>query len=117
MFQTNQNAEIPSFNRRASDPGNPKFRKPALEGLLTPLQTALFLAVSIATVYRMAESLEIPCVKFRGNLRFEPKRLAAWLTKQRKFDLEDLDLDELSAGQTWKDEPRIENSQKTTGGK
>lgn len=110
MIQAQQEIPFnnPNLNRRSTDPGNPLYRPQPLPALLTPPQAAQLLAVSQSTVYRMAESRTLPCVKVGGSLRFHLPDLVAWIKAQSKALVED-----------WQDElpkPRIKNSSKTTGG-
>lgn len=57
-----------------------------LEGRKTALTVravAEFLSVSDDTVYRMAGESELPYLRARGSLRFDPGDVAAWLNRQR----------------------------------
>ncbi len=108
QHQTESAQTSPNLNRRSTDPGNPLYRPQPYPALLTPLQAAEFLAVSQSTVYRMAESRSMPCVKVGGSLRFHLPDLMAWVQTQSKAPVSD-----------WQSEvskPRIKSSSKTTGG-
>jgi excisionase family DNA binding protein len=48
------------------------------ETIMNIHEVATLLGLSESLVYRMAASQQIPHVRFRGALRFDPAELAAW---------------------------------------
>ena len=52
-----------------------------MEKLLTPQQVADLLSVSIDTIYRWSSERSIPVVKFPKAIRFDPKQIKEWVTK------------------------------------
>lgn len=52
------------------------------KGLLSVREVASIFGLSQQTVYTMAAEKELPSLKFRGSLRFDPKALGYYLRKQ-----------------------------------
>ncbi|MBI2071323.1 MAG: helix-turn-helix domain-containing protein [Elusimicrobia bacterium] len=52
--------------------------------LLTPKETAQYLAVSQKTVYKWVFFRKIPCVKLGKALRFDKTEIDRWVDGQRK---------------------------------
>ena len=50
--------------------------------LLTPKEAARALAISPRTLWTLTASREIPCVRIRKNVRYQPADLAAFVAKQ-----------------------------------
>ena len=53
-----------------------------MEHLITPLQAADLLGISLPTVYTWVARRKIPYVKVGSALRFRPSALEAWLKER-----------------------------------
>ena len=49
---------------------------------LKPAEVARLLGVTPQHIYRMAADGEIPCFRFGGAIRFDPRQIAEWLRKK-----------------------------------
>lgn len=54
-----------------------------LKRLLTPQETAEYLAVAPKTIYKWAFYRKIPCIKLGKALRFDKADIDLWLDKQK----------------------------------
>lgn len=58
--------------------------QPAPEPLMTVAEVAAWLRVSPKTVYKWIRRGQVPCLQFRGCIRFDPAVLARWVSDGRE---------------------------------
>ena len=62
---------------QGDDASAPRERRRSDDGLWDAIDVARYLKASRSWVYRQAEAGKLPCVRFVGLLRFEPKQIKA----------------------------------------
>lgn len=68
-----------TFPTRDQEPVSIATQIERCESLITPIQLALFLALSPKTIYAMAKAGTLPTVRLGASIRFCPTTTAKWL--------------------------------------
>ena len=69
------------ISERAMTPGGHQERR---RHLLQVREVAAYLSVTSDTVHRMCREREIPHIKIRNRLRFDPEEFCRWIAEHRR---------------------------------